>query len=105
MCINLSLFLLSCNSKKLILDMLCVTVSSTKRTPVTAFQESEENTQSLFTSRQMRSSNVKRGPRCVAPDDRHLYVCGHDVMQVTGMPLQETGCNVISKCLVLATGA
>lgn len=48
---------------------------------------------------------MKRGPRCVAADDRHLYVRGHDVMQVTGMPLQETGCNVISKCLVLATGA
>ena len=48
---------------------------------------------------------MKRGPRSVAADDRHLYVGSHDVMQVTGMSLQETGGDVISKCLVLATGA
>lgn len=44
------------------------------------------------TSRQMRSSNVKRGPRSVAADDRHLYVGSHDVMQVTGMSLLSTDC-------------
>ena len=53
----------------------------------------------------MRSSNVKRGPRSIAADDRHLHICGHDVMQVTGMSLQKTGWNVISKCLVLAISA
>jgi len=45
----------------------------------------------------MRSSDVKRGPRSVAADNRHLYICGHDVVQVTGMSLQETDKNVLAK--------
>lgn len=45
MCIYLSLFFLSCSFKKLILDMLCVTVSFTKCIPVIAFQESGQNMQ------------------------------------------------------------
>lgn len=48
---------------------------------------------------------MKRGPRSIAADNRHLYICGHDVMQVTGMSLQETGCNVIFMRLVLVNDA
>lgn len=48
---------------------------------------------------------MKRGPRSIAADDRHLYVCGHDVMQVTGMSLQKIGWDVTSRCLVLAMSA
>lgn len=45
MYIYLSLFFLSCSFKKLILDMLCVTVSFNKCIPVIAFQEFQQNMQ------------------------------------------------------------
>lgn len=48
---------------------------------------------------------MKRGTRSIAADNRHLYICGHDMMQVTGMPLQETERNIIFMCLVLAIDA
>lgn len=44
----------------------------------------------VFTSGQMRSSNVQWRPRGTTPDDGHLHVGGHDMMQVTGMALQSS---------------
>lgn len=32
---------------------------------------------------------MKRGPRSIAADNGHLNICRHDVMQVTGMSLEE----------------
>lgn len=32
---------------------------------------------------------MKRGPRSIAADNGHLYICGHDMMQVTRMSLEE----------------
>lgn len=32
---------------------------------------------------------MKRGPGSIAADNGHLNICRHDVMQVTGMSLEE----------------
>lgn len=48
---------------------------------------------------------MQRGSRGTAADDGHLYICGHDMMQATGVSLEETGYSIIFKGLACTTAA